>query len=67
MLVLTRKAGESLVLETGRECITVAVVAIRGDKVRIGVDAPQSTIVVRDELARRLRLTEGEEGGDANG
>lgn len=61
MLVLSRKTGESLVLETGRDTITIAVVEIRGNKVRIGVDAPASTIVIRDELSRRLRLMHPEE------
>lgn len=62
MLVLSRKTGESLVLETGRDTITIAVVEIRGNKVRIGVDAPASTIVIREELSRRLRLMHPEEG-----
>jgi carbon storage regulator len=62
MLVLSRKAGESLVLENGKDTITVAVVEVRGNKVRIGIDAPASTIVIREELSRRLRLIHPEEG-----
>jgi carbon storage regulator len=62
MLVLSRKAGESLVLENGKDTITVAVVEVRGNKVRIGIDAPASTIVIREELLRRLRLIHPEEG-----
>lgn len=60
MLVLTRRTGESLILDTGREEITVAVVQIRGDKVRIGIEAPDTTSVVRDELTGRPRPGHGE-------
>lgn len=63
MLVLTRKPGESLLLDTGHEFIVVAVVAIRGDKVRIGIEAPYTTNVVRSELQDRTF----EDSRDANG
>lgn len=47
MLVLSRKVGESLII--GND-ITVTVVEFRGDQVRIGVDAPRSVQVYREEL-----------------
>lgn len=46
MLVLTRKEGESLYIDN----VKVTVVSIDGDKIRIGVDAPRSMRVFREEL-----------------
>ena len=51
MLVLTRRVGESLVI--GNE-VTVTVLEVRGDQVRIGVDAPRSIQVHREEVHREL-------------
>jgi len=47
MLVLSRKKNESVVINND---ITVMVVAIRGDKVRLGVDAPKEIPVHRFEV-----------------
>lgn len=47
MLVLSRKAGESIVIGSN---VTVTVIEFRGDQVRIGVDAPRSVQVYREEL-----------------
>jgi len=46
MLVLTRKEGESLYIDN----VKVTVVSIDGDKIRIGIDAPKSMRVFREEL-----------------
>ncbi len=51
MLVLSRRAGESIVLG---EDITVTVLEVRGDVVRIGIDAPRSLKVHRAELLAQL-------------
>jgi carbon storage regulator len=51
MLVLTRKIGEAIVIDGG---IRITVTAIRGDKVRIGVEAPQDVRIDREEIHRRL-------------
>ncbi|MBB3043026.1 carbon storage regulator CsrA [Nocardioides sp. LMS-CY] len=51
MLVLSRRAGESVVLG---EDITVTVLEVRGDVVRIGIDAPRSLRVHRAELLAQL-------------
>ena len=53
MLVLTRKVGEEIVIG---ENVHVIVVAIRGDKVRIGVSAPKEVVVDRQEVHERRRL-----------
>ena len=51
MLVLSRRAGESVVIG---EDVTVSVLEIRGDVVRIGIDAPRSVAVHRAELLVQL-------------
>lgn len=47
MLVLTRRAGESVVIGDG---IVVTIIDVRGDGVRIGIDAPRSVKVHRAEV-----------------
>jgi carbon storage regulator len=50
MLVLTRKAGEKFVIDGG---IRISILSVRGDRVRVGVEAPADVRVVRDEARRR--------------
>ena len=47
MLVLSRKIGERIVIEPG---IEIAVVEIRGGKVRLGIEAPQDCRISRGEM-----------------
>lgn len=47
MLVLSRKKNESIVIN---DTVTVVVVEIRGDKVRLGIDAPKDVSVHRKEV-----------------
>ena len=47
MLVLTRKVGERIVTSNG---ITITVVALRGEKVRLGIDAPDDVKIHRQEV-----------------
>lgn len=47
MLVLTRRGGESIVI--GNE-VTVTVLEVRGDQVRIGIDAPRHVPIHREEV-----------------
>jgi carbon storage regulator CsrA len=47
MLVLSRKPGEKVVIGNG---ITLTVVEIRGDQVRLGIDAPNRVRILRAEL-----------------
>jgi len=47
MLVLSRKRNESIIINND---ITIVVVEIRGDKVRIGIEAPSSVPVHRKEV-----------------
>ncbi|GAC1499845.1 MAG: hypothetical protein NVS1B14_03500 [Vulcanimicrobiaceae bacterium] len=47
MLILTRKVNEAI--EIG-ENVTVVVIAIEGDQVRLGIDAPREVAVQRDNV-----------------
>ena len=47
MLVLSRKIGESIIIDGG---ITVTVFAVNGNKVRIGISAPPDVTVDREEV-----------------
>jgi len=51
VLVLTRNVGESIVIG---DDIIVKVIEVRGDVVRIGVEAPSSVRIYREELYREL-------------
>jgi len=51
MLILPRRPGESLILDLpGGEQITVTVLEVKGNQVRIGTDAPGDVTIVREEL-----------------
>ena len=52
MLVLTRRPGESIVVG---EDIVVTVIEIKGGQVRIGIDAPRSVEVYREEIYEQVR------------
>ena len=52
MLVLSRKKNESIVID---DDITIVVVEIRGDKVRLGVDAPKEIPVHRQEVFEAIK------------
>ncbi len=52
MLILTRKVGESLMI--GEE-ITVTVLGVKGNQVRIGVNAPKDVAVHREEIYNRIQ------------
>lgn len=54
MLVLTRRVGEAIVIGNG---MVVRVLEVRGDQVRIGVDAPRSVPVHREEVYREVART----------
>lgn len=52
MLILTRRSGENLKIG---ENITVRVLGIKGNQVRIGVDAPKEVAVHREEIYDRIK------------
>ncbi len=55
MLVLSRKKNESIVIN---DDITIVVVEIRGDKVRLGVEAPKEVPVHRREVYDAIKRNE---------
>ena len=55
MLVLSRKKNESIIINND---ITIVVVEIRGDKVRLGVEAPKEVPVHRREVYDAIRRNE---------
>lgn len=62
MLVLSRKKNESIVINND---ITIVVVEIRGDKVRLGVEAPKEVPVHRREVFEAIRRNEEISSGDS--
>lgn len=52
MLILTRRVGERLVIG---DDIVIEVLGVKGNQVRIGVDAPKDTRVDREEIRKRIQ------------
>jgi carbon storage regulator len=61
MLILTRRIGESLKIGSD---ITVTVITVKGQQVRIGVTAPKAIPVHREEVAKRIQQEEGQDWSD---
>lgn len=58
MLVLSRKKDESIIIG---DDIEVVIVEIRGDKVRLGIEAPKNVPVHRNEVYEAIRRHHGSE------
>jgi carbon storage regulator len=63
MLILTRRVGETVMI--GDE-VTVTVLGVKGNQVRIGVNAPKTVAVHREEIFERIKR-EQEGGGTETG
>jgi carbon storage regulator len=61
VLVLTRKSNQSIMIG---DDIEISVLAIMGEKVRIGIEAPRSVPVFRREVYVEIQETDDDEGAD---
>ena len=64
MLILTRRVGESLIIG---DDVNVTVLGIKGNQVRIGVDAPKEVAVHREEIYQRIQQEQEDSDRVANG
>lgn len=60
MLILTRRVGETLMI--GND-VTVTVLGVKGNQVRIGINAPKTIAVHREEIYERVKREQ--EGGNS--
>ena len=60
MLILTRRVGEKLVIG---ENVTVTVLGVKGNQIRIGIDAPPEVQVHREEIFKRILAERGQADG----
>jgi carbon storage regulator len=64
MLVLSRKKNETIIID---DRIKITVIEIRGDKVRLGIEAPRDVPVHRSEVYELLQKTHHPEPGHEDG
>jgi len=60
MLILTRRAGETVMIGSD---VTITVLGVKGNQVRIGINAPKDVAVHREEIYERIQSEKNAEGG----
>ncbi|MBQ44569.1 MAG: carbon storage regulator [Porticoccaceae bacterium] len=63
MLILTRRVGETLVIG---DDVTITVLGVRGNQVRVGVNAPKDVAVHREEIYQRIQDEKTDENSVEN-
>lgn len=64
MLILTRRVGETVMI--GND-VTVTVLGVKGNQVRVGISAPKSVAVHREEIHERIKREQQGEGEEVDG
>ncbi|MBW4051922.1 MAG: carbon storage regulator CsrA [Proteobacteria bacterium] len=61
MLILTRRVGETVMIG---DDVTITVLGVKGNQVRVGINAPKSIAVHREEIYERIKREHAAETGD---
>ena len=62
MLILTRRAGETLIIG---DDVSITVLGVKGNQVRLGVNAPKDVSVHREEIYQRIQREKSLKSGEA--